>query len=122
MPLILVRGVNDVGSAVAHRLFTAGHAVAICDGPRPTATRRKMAFVVAVFDWRAELEGVVARLVNYPVEAARMALTREGVAVFVGELSSLLDATRPAVLIDARMRKRAQPEDQRGLAGLTIGL
>jgi xanthine dehydrogenase accessory factor len=122
MPLILVRGVNDVGSAVAHRLFTAGHAVAIHDGPRPTATRRKMAFADAVFDGRAELEGVVALLVNDPVEAARMALTREVVAVFVGELSSLLDATRPAVLIDARMRKRAQPEDQRGLAGLTIGL
>jgi xanthine dehydrogenase accessory factor len=114
--------VNDVGSAVAHRLFTAGHAVAIYDGSRPTATRRKMAFADAVFDGRAELEGVVALLVNDPVEAARMALTREGVAVFVGELSSLLDATRPAVLIDARMRKRAQPEDQRGLAGLTIGL
>jgi xanthine dehydrogenase accessory factor len=122
VPLILVRGVNDVGSAVAHRLFTAGHAVAIHDGPRPTTTRRKMAFTDAVFDSRAELEGVVGLLAHDPEKAAEMALTREVVAVFIGDFSALLDARRPAVLVDARMRKRAQPEDQRELAGLTIGL
>ena len=38
------------------------------------------------------------------------------------ELGDVLAAFLPDVLVDARMRKRAQPEPQRGLAPLTIGL
>ena len=38
------------------------------------------------------------------------------------ELGDVLAALLPDVLVDARMRKRARPEDQRGLAPLTIGL
>ena len=48
-----------------------------------------------------------------------------GDEVFVSvapELGDALAAVLPDVLVDARMRKRAQPEAQRGLAPLTIGL
>ena len=58
--VVLVRGVGDVGSAIAHRLFREGYAVAIHDDPTPTTTRRSMAFSDAVFDRRASLEGVEA--------------------------------------------------------------
>ena len=44
---VVVRGTGDVGSAVAHALFGAGLAVALHDDPRPAATRRGMAFVMA---------------------------------------------------------------------------
>ena len=47
---VVVRGVGDVGSAVAHRLFVEGYAVVIHAGPTPTTTRRGMAFADAVFD------------------------------------------------------------------------
>jgi glutamate dehydrogenase/leucine dehydrogenase len=33
--VVLVRGSGDVGSAVAHQLFSAGHAVILHDRPRP---------------------------------------------------------------------------------------
>ena len=46
---VLVRGVNDVASAVAHRLFTTGHAVAMHDVATPTTSRRGMAFADAMF-------------------------------------------------------------------------
>lgn len=46
----LVRGVGDIGSAIAHRLFLAGRAVAVHDGEQPTTTRRGMAFADSVFD------------------------------------------------------------------------
>src|SRR5262245_16970513 len=59
---VLVRGVGDVGSAVAHRLFSDGYAVALHDSPRPATTRRRMAFADAVFDGAARLDGVEARL------------------------------------------------------------
>jgi xanthine dehydrogenase accessory factor len=46
----------------------------------------------------------------------------QSVLVVVEEFLSLLKTFQPAILVDARMRKRQQPEDQRGLAPLTIGL
>jgi hypothetical protein len=60
-PLVLVRGIGDVGSAVAHTLLLGGYAVAISDGPaQPTTHRRGMAFTDAVFDGTAKLDGVYA--------------------------------------------------------------
>ena len=47
---VLVRGIGDVGSAVAYVLADAGFAVLIHDDPAPTYTRRGMAFVDAVFE------------------------------------------------------------------------
>ncbi len=59
-PIILVRGVGDIGSAVAHRLFREGYGVVIHDDPKPTMTRRGMAFADAAFDGHAVLDGVRA--------------------------------------------------------------
>ena len=42
--LCLVRGVGDIGSAVAHLVFREGYAVVLHDEPAPTTTRRGMAF------------------------------------------------------------------------------
>lgn len=119
---VLVRGVNDVASAVAHRLFMAGHAVVLHDVAAPTTSRRGMAFADAVFDRRAELAGVTATRVDVLSELPEAAQARAGIPVHVGEFSALLPAYRPDVLVDARMRKRAAPDDQRGLAPLTVGL
>jgi xanthine dehydrogenase accessory factor len=117
---VLIRGSGDVGSAVAHRLLRHGHEVVVHDVALPAAPRRGMAFADAIFDGACELEGVRAR---------RAALDelgegrRDEVLVCVAEeLGDVLAAFVPDVLVDARMRKRAQPEAQRGLAPLTIGL
>jgi xanthine dehydrogenase accessory factor len=45
---ILIRGANDVGSVVAHRLFQAGFAVVIHKSTLPATIRRRMAFADAV--------------------------------------------------------------------------
>jgi xanthine dehydrogenase accessory factor len=42
--LCLVRGVGDIGSAVAHLVFREGYAVVLHDEPAPTTTKRGMAF------------------------------------------------------------------------------
>src|SRR5262245_28750344 len=57
---VVVRGVGDIGSAIAHRLFRDGYTVVLHDLPTPTTTRRGMAFADAVFDGHAALEGVHA--------------------------------------------------------------
>ncbi len=118
---ILIRGCGDVASAVAHGAFTAGHAVAMHDGREPSASRRLMAYSDALFDGVAELEGVAA--VRTDGEGVAAALGRHAfIPVTAAEFEAVLAAARWDVLVDARMRKREVPEDQRGLAPLTIGL
>jgi xanthine dehydrogenase accessory factor len=119
---ILVRGSSDVGSAVAHQLFQAGYAVAIHDGPQPTTTRRNMAFTDAIFEGCAQLNEVEARRVDNLALLDDMLAAHTIIPLTVVDLPLLLKALQPDVLIDARMRKHHQPEKQRGLARLTIGL
>jgi xanthine dehydrogenase accessory factor len=117
---VLIRGCGDVGSAVAHLLLRSGHEVVVHDVALPAAPRRGMAFADAIFDGACELAGVRARRVD-EVSALRDGAVEE-VLVTTAGLDEVLAALEPDVLVDARMRKRAQPERQRGLAALTIGL
>lgn len=119
---IVVRGSGDVGSAVAYKLFRSRYAVVIHDVPQPTTTRRKMAFTNAIFDGCAHLEGVEARRVDDLERLLPLLAAHQIIPVLVIDLVILLEILRPEVLVDARMRKHQQPEVQRGLAQLTIGL
>ncbi|MDQ5852309.1 MAG: hypothetical protein M3380_09610, partial [Chloroflexota bacterium] len=119
---IVVRGSGDVGSAVAHRLFLAGYTVIIHDGPQPTMSRRGMAFTDAIFDRHAVLDGVAAVRSDDLEGLLVMQAEHTCIPVVVTEFHALLGAVDPHILVDARMRKRAQPEVQRGLVPLTIGL
>lgn len=119
---VLVRGVGDVGSAVAVLLFRAGYPVALHDGPSPTTSRRGMAFTDAVFDGTAMLDGVTACRIDLPATLHEAMAAREAVPVTIAPFDTVLKAANWSALIDARMRKRVVPESQRGLAPLTIGL
>lgn len=121
-PVVLVRGSGDVGSAVAHLLLRSGYGVVIHDIDRPTAPRRGMAFVDAIFDGTCELEGVSARRVDDIVGLAPAIAAREEVCLTTSGLGLVLADVQPDVLVDARMRKRDDPEPQLDLAPLTIGL
>lgn len=118
---ILIRGSNDVASAVAHRLFRAGYGVVMQDDPKPAVTRRKMAFAEAIFDGEAILEGVVARRVE-KMNLRILMLTPTFIPVMTGEIYRLAEKLRPQVLVDARMRKHKKPFRQVQLAPLIIGL
>jgi xanthine dehydrogenase accessory factor len=115
---VVVLGSGDVGSAVAHLLAGSGYDVVIHDVGRPAAPRRGMAFTDAVFDGSCTLAGVRARRID---DVGALA-PQDGVLLSTAPLADLLAAARPGVLVDARMRKRAQPEDQRDLAPVVIGL
>jgi xanthine dehydrogenase accessory factor len=80
-----------------------------------------MAFADAAFDGVALLEGVEARLAA-DMPAIHDVLQRRMVAVHVGPFEPLAAALGADVLVDARMRKRAIPEDQRGYAPVVVGL
>lgn len=119
---ILVRGSSDVASAVAHRLFQAGFAPVLHDDPLPATTRRNMAFSDAIFDGSAWLEGLQARRLDDLSGLAAALQSHTFIPLLVCPFDDLLRSLRPAALVDARMRKHSQPEDQRSLAPLTIGL
>jgi xanthine dehydrogenase accessory factor len=120
--VVLVRGSGDVGSAVAHVLLRSGYGVVVHDVDRPTAPRRGMAFADAIFDGCCELEGVRARRVDDLVGLAPAIAAREEVCLTTAGLGFVLADVQPDVLVDARMRKRDDPERQLDLAPLTIGL
>jgi xanthine dehydrogenase accessory factor len=119
---VLVRGVGDVGSAVAAVLFRAGYAIALHDEPAPATPRRGMAFADAVFDGTATLDGLTALRVDTAVALREALAAREVVPVTVVPFSQVLDAADWSAVIDARLRKHVVPERQRGMAPLTIGL
>lgn len=121
-PVVLVRGSGDVGSAVAVVLHRAGYGVAIHEIAAPFAPRRGMAFADAVFDGACELDGVTARRFDDVEALGAMVGAGAEIAVTTADLADVLRALAPAVLVDARMRKRARPEPQLDLAPLTIGL
>lgn len=122
MCVVLVRGTGDVGSAVALALFRAGHHVVLHDRSKPAHARRGVAFVDALFEDKVSLEGIHAKYARSIESLRHMLNCRRAVPVVDVEFDALISAVKPDVLVDARMRKREQPEVQRGLAPLTIGL
>jgi xanthine dehydrogenase accessory factor len=80
-----------------------------------------MAFADALFEGTANLEGVLAKRARLE-DLGRMLDCRRAIPVADESLQEVLAAVRPQVLVDARMKKRARPESQLGLATLTVGL
>ena len=119
---VLVRGVGDVGSAIAVALSRAGHRVALHDEPAPATIRRGMAFADAVFDGTAMLDSLVARWVGTAAELRHALIRRQALPVATWPFPDMLQAAAWSAVIDARMRKRDVPERLRGMAPLTIGL
>jgi xanthine dehydrogenase accessory factor len=119
---ILMRGSGDIGSAVAHILFKSCYHVVIHDSAQPSVTRRQMSFCDAIFNGTAALDGVTAQLFSSISELTERLTAHNLVPMTTLDLSLVLAALRPEVLVDARMKKHDQPEVQITLAPFTIGL
>jgi len=81
-----------------------------------------MAFADAVFDSSTILDGLVARRVQTVEELRAVLADGAVIPVSIRPFSELRAAVFWSAIIDARMRKRTAPEQQRGSAPLTIGL
>lgn len=118
----LIRGTGDVGSAVAVMLCRAGYRVVMHDAERPAHTRRGMSLVDALYDGCAELAGMLGKRARSRDDLTHMVRCGRAVPISPFDADGIVDVLRPDVVVDARMRKRSMPEDQRGLAETTIGL
>lgn len=121
MRRVLVLGIGDIGSAVAHRLFRAGELAVIQDDPRPAMSRRRMAFVDAMFDGETQLTGVIARMVA-TAKLSPATWSIRFIPVTASPSRGAIEKLMPDVIVDARMRGRGRPERLRQLARLTIGV
>lgn len=122
MAICLIRGAGDVGSAVAHILFAQGYDVFVHDSPSPAHLRRGMSFVDAFFSGTAQLERVMGKRARDIKDLLPMAKCRRAIPVITGEINQVLRGIEPAVVIDARMRKRMVPDNERLSNRITIGL
>ena len=122
MSVVFVRGVGDIGSAVALALRRAGHAVLLHDRPKPAYTRRAVAFADVLFDGKAAFDGLSAKRARVPSDVPYMLDCGRALPASDDPLDQLLARVRPDVVVDARMRKRSEPQSQRDIAPLSIGL
>ncbi len=118
--VVLIRGAGELASGVAHRLARSGFRLFLTEAPAPLAVRRAVSFCEAVHDGAKTVEGLTARLIQQPGQAAEL-WARGELPVMVDPDLSCLDQVRPAVIVDALLAKR-NTGLKRGMAPLTIGL
>ena len=122
MMRVLVRGIGDVGSAVAHALYRSGCRVVMLDAPSPAHSRRGMAFTDTLFEGKSTLDRVLCKRSGPGSHMLAMLDCGKAIPALDCNFEDALGSAHFDVLVDARMRKRALPERQIGLAPLTIGL
>jgi len=71
-----------------------------------------MAFTDAVFDGQAVLVGITTVRIDDPATVAGLLAAHRVLPVMVTNIDAFPDLIRPDILVDACMRKRAQPVDQ----------
>ncbi len=114
---IWIQGAGELASGVALRLARSGYGIVMAEIPNPLAVRRLVAFSEAVYEGRAEVEGVAAVL----VDEIRQVWQQPEIRVIVDPSAHGLPALNPLAVIDARMTKK-EPVPLPSGNGLSIGL
>jgi len=118
--IVWIKGGGDIASGVAWRLHHCGFRVLITELQRPMAVRRRVAFCEAVYDGRAEVEGVEAVRIGEVADCR--AVWEDGkIPLMVDPKSQAARVMGPAVLVDATIAKRNTGTSMQD-APLVIGL
>jgi xanthine dehydrogenase accessory factor len=118
----IILGTSEIASAIAVRLSWERFRVVMSHDPFPPVIRRGMAFHDALYDDRAEVDGIVANRAESAIEIVRALGAAGRVAVTHRELTDLITLRSPTIVVDARMQKARVTPDLRGLARLAIGI
>jgi xanthine dehydrogenase accessory factor len=119
---VIIRGGNDIASAVAHRLFTAGYSVVILEVAQPLTVRRGMAYASAMYEGRITLEGLAAERASTLELTLGLLQSRMAIPVVAWANDRTLTALQPQVIVDARLRKKERSASRVNDAPLVIGL
>ena len=118
--LIIVRGAGDISTGTIHRLFRAGFPVLALEAERPSAIRRKVAFSEAVYDGKAEVEGVTAVRIADAAQADAVWMSG-AVPLLTDPAGESIRGLKPAVVVDAILAKKNLGTSM-DMAPLTIAL
>jgi xanthine dehydrogenase accessory factor len=100
-----LRGGGDLASGIAWRLYQSGFKVFITEIAKPLAVRRKVAFCEAVYDGRAEVEGVEAVLIPKPEDV--YSIWGQGkIPLLVDPQCEARRVIEPHVIVDAILAKK----------------
>ena len=117
---ILIRGAGDLATGIAYRLKRCGHDILMTDVAVPTAVRRTVAFSRAVYEGRAEVEGIEAVLVS-DIDEAEAAIASDRIPVIVDPEAAVREDFAPDVVVDAIIAKKNTGTGIND-AGLVIGV
>lgn len=102
---VVVLGGGDLASGVVYRLHRSGFRLLVTELARPLVIRRAVAFASAVFEGEVEVEGVRARKIE-ALSDCTDCWAAGTIPVIVDERGSAVRASKPAIVVDARMAKR----------------
>jgi hypothetical protein len=121
-PYAIILGTNEIASAIAVRLSWERFRVVMSHDPFPPVIRRGMAFHDALYDDRAEVDGIPGQRAESAIELVDVLATSGRVAVTHRQLTDLITLRTPTLVVDARMQKHRVTPDLRGVARLAIGV
>jgi xanthine dehydrogenase accessory factor len=104
--IVLVRGGNEVGSAVAHKLFRSHFRVCITETASPLDIGRGICFSEAVYDTAKEVEGITGERTLVSLEQVYKVWRNNKIPVLVDPDLSVKPLLKPDVLINAMLLNR----------------
>jgi xanthine dehydrogenase accessory factor len=102
--LVVIKGAGDLASGVAYRLKRSGFPLVMTELPFPLLVRRTVSFGEAVYSGETTVEDIVARRIETPEEALRLAGS-EIIPVLVDPAAGSVPQLKPRGLVDAIMAK-----------------
>jgi xanthine dehydrogenase accessory factor len=119
--IVLVRGGNEVGSAIAYKLFRSHFRVCITETASPLDIARGVCYSEAVYDTSKEIEGITAERSIASLEQIYKIWRNNNIPVLIDPELSVKPLLKPDVLINAMLLNR-QTYTQMTDAPLVIGI
>lgn len=119
---VLVRGLGEVGSAVAYWLFTAGCAVALHDEAPQRVLRRGRTFADAATEGFVRLEGIGAQRLRDPADLEERLRCAPRIPVLCMGADEALRAADWSAVVDCRPHDAGLPEGSCALLAPMGGL
>lgn len=118
---VLVFGIDELASAIAHKLHLDGHAVALHQPAPPTTIRRRMAFSDGWHDGSITFEGVEARRCDQSKHLLAGLGSGQFIPILADPLEDVMARWPWDVIVDVGAATRAR-DCVKDLAELTIGV